>query len=1314
MGPAFVTRNQSLAWLFSISGLGSAIWGLLYIMTLGFAPKYRERLRSFEGLDPGDSVEGYVRYSEPASFVGYPYIYCEESWDHSQECLSTMLEGQTASMDCNIQRRCSQQSRRRGMRFERDRLVESPRSKQINVQEEWYRLSTVASVITATSAASLAIPSFAGPASFWMVNTCFCTAFGVSLEGLILVTYITIIAGGASDETLGLLAKGELALFGSGKSARPAALIMALPVVFTTYSSVFLLIGTVVMVTQGPLVCEVGTRHEFSSRREHAKVYTTKSSTRSKPIDPLGKQSRDTSSTEYSTKISRATVLLYAAFQSHQSRNGGGINVLSALIIIWELMRRIQAIRGLHEMPLPCDLFDLMCGTGTGGYVLASSRLRLPITTAIECYVEILNRGFVKKGLGIRFGTDEVFSATALERVMGEIVSKHCGTVDTRMIDEQNQIDGCKVMVCAMSADAIRGSIPTFIRTYRIAANQGPECTIVEAVRATMATPGMFKKATIIEQSVKIKYISGALGCSNPTTHMINEAEKLFPGRLLATVLSVGSGQLHSAKIPDRSKLLQFLPLQLVQTLDSIATDCERTNQELSRRFSHASNVYFRFNADQGMQNIDQSDLARLSEVRAHTLNYLKDAVVTSKMDSAAQSVTGGFGACNDCRTDLRGLMLSHLIEGNIQLPKQPNTRIGRCPPPSRVFTGRQDILDQMDSYFSTPASLERRLFVLHGLGGAGKTQLALKFVQSHKALFRDIFYIDATTRETISAGLAVLAKVYGTGETPEDGLAWLVSQEERWLLVLNNADDPDLNLHEFFPSCDHGDILITTRNQQVVNHATEPESYCRVGGMPPDDALELLLKSSGSDRIEQTVSAAKKLVDELCYFALAIVQSGAYMRARQCGVEEYARIFRTARTRLLRERPSKQMSDYDLSVFATWEISSRQLSSEATQLLHLISFLHHEGISAAFFERASTRALSFESDIPLTESQNATKRIVFEFLSMLRTPSDEWDPLALKDLTDQLRAFSLLDYDTHSCSYSMHPLVKEWYRSTAPDATDVRERATWLLALCVEEKFESEDYALRRRLLPHLLAVGGDPTQMVPELAKIMGLVYFEAGYAKESETLMGIAVQASRDTLGNEHSVTLTCMHNLATAFWRQGRLEEAEVLQTEVVEANKRVRGHADSETLTSMHVLALTYCDQERWQEAEALFLEVIEAQKQVNGAEHSHTLTSMGMLSSTYRRQGRLDEAELLQVEVLEATQRVLGREHPDTLVAMHNLAATYEQQGKLQKAEELMAETVALKKQVRGESHVETQVSVQYLETIQQRIQLELSSANVP
>lgn len=106
------------------------------------------------------------------------------------------------------------------------------------------------------------------------------------------------------------------------------------------------------------------------------------------------------------------------------------------------------------------------------------------------------------------------------------------------------------------------------------------------------------------------------------------------------------------------------------------------------------------------------------------------------------------------------------------------------------------------------------------------------------------------------------LSKAAHIGESPEEALEWLASQEERWLLVLNNADDPNLNIHEFFPGCAHGDILITTRNQQMAAHTISPESFCRVGEMRPDDAVQLLVKTSGSDNKEENANIAKTLAE--------------------------------------------------------------------------------------------------------------------------------------------------------------------------------------------------------------------------------------------------------------------------------------------------------------------------------------------------------------------------------------------------------------------------------------------------------------------
>ncbi|KAF8598126.1 hypothetical protein BDV93DRAFT_353241 [Ceratobasidium sp. AG-I] len=870
------------------------------------------------------------------------------------------------------------------------------------------------------------------------------------------------------------------------------------------------------------------------------------------------------------------------------------------------------------------------------------------------------------------------------------------------MMDASTDTNPCKVMVCASTAHALRAGIPTCIRTYPVSANQGPDCTIVEAVRATTATPGMFKRAIIEENGISIPYVGGGLECNNPTDIALREVSSVFPDRPIACVMSVGAGQLHSASIPDARIYDGLLPSKLLPAIQRIASDCEKTHQDLARRFGDTSGVYFRFSTDQGMQDVDQYNATRLPEVQVHTRQYLQDASVNTRMQDAVKAIAAGIGAVK-------------VSQGNIQTFNRSSSRIGHCPPPSRTFTGREDVLERMRSYFFDASPTERRLFVLCGLGGAGKTQLALRFVDTHKNLFWDVFYIDATSHQTASAGLSALAKAANAGTTHEEALAWLQSKKERWLMVLNNADDPKLNLQQFFPKCTHGDILVTTRNQEMRTHTRGTGHFCRVGGMLPEDALELMLRVSPVEGEHDAVSMATTLAEQFGYFALAIVQAGAYMHTTECGLVEYLKIFQKARAEVLRRGLIQQQDDHELSLFTSWEVSFRQLSPRSTQLLHIMSFFHHEGISAAIFEAASTRTLSYEVGIPLNESQVATQTIVFSFLATLRTPSDEWNPLALKDLTRELRAFSLLDYDTHSCSYSMHPLVQEWSRTTAPDATAVRECAAWVLALCVNRwGSSSEDFAFRRRLLPHLLALDSDHTQMVPELADYLSCVYSEAGYAKEEAVLMAIALQASRDMLGNEHPTTLTCMNNLALAFWGQGRLEEAEALQTEAIEIKKRVRGHEHPSTLSSMHNLAVTYVDQKRWQEAEALFLEVIEARKRVIGAEHRNTLQSMGMLALTYWSQGRLSEAEPLHVEVLETTKRVMGREHPDTLLAMHNLATTFGKQGELREAESLMEETVALRKQVLGESHAWTQTSVRSLELIQQRIRFELSPAGVP
>ncbi|KAF8224846.1 hypothetical protein L208DRAFT_1122411, partial [Tricholoma matsutake] len=143
-------------------------------------------------------------------------------------------------------------------------------------------------------------------------------------------------------------------------------------------------------------------------------------------------------------------------------------------------------------------------------------------------------------------------------------------------------------------------------------------------------------------------------------------------------------------------------------------------------------------------------------------------------------------------------------------------------PSPTNLFTGRNDVLLQLHKCFPpSPTSVEsaqQRRFILYGLGGGGKTQIAFKFIkeclmgtQLHR--FSDVFFIDATTAQTIDADLKNITLGKEIGENANDTIIWLARKHEEWLLLFDNADNIMLNLSQFFPSCSHGNILITSRN---------------------------------------------------------------------------------------------------------------------------------------------------------------------------------------------------------------------------------------------------------------------------------------------------------------------------------------------------------------------------------------------------------------------------------------------------------------------------------------------------------------------
>ncbi|KAG9082005.1 hypothetical protein FRC07_014354, partial [Ceratobasidium sp. 392] len=444
---------------------------------------------------------------------------------------------------------------------------------------------------------------------------------------------------------------------------------------------------------------------------------------------------------------------------------------------------------------------------------------------------------------------------------------------------------------------------------------------------------------------------------------------------------------------------------------------------------------------------------------------------------------------------------------------------------------------------------------------------------------------------------------------------------------------------------------------------------------MSEDEAYRLLAKAAGLS--ENVDALGEELVKHLGYFPLAIVQAGAYIQTNTCSTQDYLDMYGTSRGQILEDYASEvqKADDYELTVYATWQVSYRKLTPLARRLFDHLAFMHHDQIVEDIF-RFALQGFKIENPFPPDEEEAKIEQMAAEFLANFTSLVDgAWDKAAFLRATKDLASYSLLAYDSLSRSYSIHPLVQQWTCTVATDSDRTRSCVAFLLASSVIRVYRSEDYAYRRVLLNHVDRLP-DSERRRPQQAWRLQLVYKESGRWKEAEIMQEAILEVGKRVWGNKHFETLLAMSYLADTYSRQGRWDEAEALQQEMVEIGKRVRGNEHPDTLAAMNDLTLTYSRQGRWDEAEALQREAVEIGKRVRGSEHPNTLIAMGNLALAYSNQGRWDEAGALQRQVVEVGKRVWGNEHPNTLISLDRLASTYLSQGRWDEAEKLQREVV--------------------------------------
>ncbi len=622
-----------------------------------------------------------------------------------------------------------------------------------------------------------------------------------------------------------------------------------------------------------------------------------------------------------------------------------------------------------------------------------------------------------------------------------------------------------------------------------------------------------------------------------------------------------------------------------------------------------------------------------------------------------------------------------HLIAATADTTSVWNVPYRRNP----FFTGQETILAQLHTTLNTNnAAALTQPQAISGLGGIGKTQIAVEYAYRHRQTYHAMLWAQADTRDALISGFTELAKLLNLPQKDEQDQAiiveavkrWLETHEQ-WLLILDNADDLTV-LDEFLPGKNTGHILLTTRAQATGTLANGIE----VEPMETAEGALLLLRRAKvlapNASLEQAREAdrakAREIVQELGGLPLALDQAAAYIEETRCGLSGYLASYQAERTTLLqrrgtliKEHPEPMAKTLSLS-FANVEAAN----PAAADLLRLCAFLHPDAIPEEVLSVGAPR-----------------------FVPSLKTLATS--TTAFNEAIASLRAYSLLRRLPEIGTLSMHRLVQ----AVLKDAMNTDQQREWAerAVRSVNQLFPSVEFANWAQCDRYLLhaevckALIDTWNFTFPDASRLLnqaGYYLRERSRYAEAEPLFKRALAIREQQLGLDHPYTATSLNDLATLYYIQGKYAEAEPLFRRALAIYEQQLGLDHPHTASSLNNLAMLYQDQGKYAEAEPLFKRALAIYEQQLGTDHPLTAASLNNLAELYSTQGKYAEAEPLYQRALAIKEQQLGTDHPLTAASLNNLAMLYYTQGKYAEAEPLLKRALAIYEQQLGLDHPDT------------------------
>lgn len=609
-------------------------------------------------------------------------------------------------------------------------------------------------------------------------------------------------------------------------------------------------------------------------------------------------------------------------------------------------------------------------------------------------------------------------------------------------------------------------------------------------------------------------------------------------------------------------------------------------------------------------------------------------------------------------------------------------------------FVGREKELQHLHTKLQ--GSHRSTITAIQGMGGIGKTELALQYATHHLnqgtypggicwLTARDqeigtqiVRFAQAILRLNLTDGLEISAQV---------AQCWDNWVEGNVLVIIDDVTGEDEStayntIKPYLPPPDQKfSVLLTTR----LLHLGSSIQTFEIQILTENASLQLIESLVGVKRVLEEQKAAKALCEWLGYLPLALELVGRY----------------------LLQRPDRSLSEIQE------RLKSKRLEDNALRKRQADVTAAHESAAAAF-ELSWEQLTESEESMAYFFSLFALAPIPWELVEKQFLKGNETNIEDLREDLEDLRDVGLVGHSllqrVGKKTYQLHQLIREFFQAKLEQSERVNEykRRFCKVMTATAQEFpypptleEIDKFAIK---IPHLAEVATNlidwlESEDLPWPFIGIGRFYKSQGAYEQSKFWWEKCVAMTKEYLGENHSDVASSLNCLAAIHIYQGNHKKAESLYNQALDIweQQPIKCHID-ETAT-LDSLAALYSEQGYYKEAVPLCEKALKLSR-ILLDKHPDLAKNINNLAALYYQQGRYKEVEQLYEEALEIRENSLGEQHPEVSESLSNLAVLYRKQGRYKEAESLYLRAIQIWEIAVGENHPFVSILLSNLATL--------------